>query len=706
MNCNHYQGNQIDVVLSGAGISIDSKLPSGSDLAFATWQNRIVCLFNDADDNLKTELAEITKNVKKEIDSSNTDDNVFGIRLEQIMELFLPALDRNWLISIYSETFKNAKINPNHSILARFDGLHLTANIDLLLENAGANQVMHLHGSCAEPDGICTTFSSYENNTTPLLKELSGKHLLVVGYSGRDNDILIRVSSSNLSEITWLQYSNEDLFYSDLNDDYCINKIEAGAKRFINNCIKLNPNLKVSVYFGKVKDFFNYYNKTYKTTYFTNNNLLKAPPKCEDINIKNYSPNYKKMIKCAQEICSLSNSYRFERSLELVDAFIKYFKNEEPFVKIKSRILRYQNHNSSINGNREALRYLYTKTKHNKNLFKALLNNANEIFATQQRLGYYPFINILQSNYYIFKTRIDKNFLKRIPVNYTKKIYLIIQRCAIYYSSIGLDYKAISYFKMCHKISNMPPPYRNNLKLSFDMIALNDTFWAEALLCIGKRDEANKRIMNAFRHLPAMTTVNRIYPYFVRAHLQLATTINQSKKDYNLVLTDINNALLQKTTFYMKAPVLLNKVELFLVSNKMQEAKKILNKLHAARNDIYPSTVIRLDCIYAEYCKLTSDYETAIKTCKRILKESQKIFGSKLQYILIAKLVLIESEYNQYNNNSFKWYNRVILSTKLKLLKFRAKKIKRNNIIKRIDKDLKIISNSKKIIINNFNLIH
>ncbi len=125
----------------------------------------------------------------------------------------------------------------------------------------------------------------------------------------------------------------------------------------------------------------------------------------------------------------------------------------------------------------------------------------------------------------------------------------------------------------------MPPPYRNNLKLSFDMIALNDTFWAEALLCIGKRDEANKRIMNAFRHLPAMTTVNRIYPYFVRAHLQLATTINQSKKDYNLVLTDINNALLQKTTFYMKAPVLLNKVELFL-SFEALDSKIILSPIN------------------------------------------------------------------------------------------------------------------------------
>lgn len=189
---------EFDVVLTGAGISIDApaKLPSAAELVDEVWGALRKSLGGLVDDDLQK------KRVRPQLEK---------MRMEQFLEILsgpggVPA---HILVNVY-RLVGGAAYNDNHLRLATLDAMHFTLNMDTLIEDAAPGiRVVHLHGVWNRPRSIRTTVTHYSKGLSSRLRArfgraIRGKNVLVIGYSGRDTDVIPVFDDYPPKNITWV----------------------------------------------------------------------------------------------------------------------------------------------------------------------------------------------------------------------------------------------------------------------------------------------------------------------------------------------------------------------------------------------------------------------------------------------------------------------------------------------------------------------
>jgi SIR2-like domain len=196
-----------DVVLSGAGISFDkpSQLASPWDLMMAVWDAIRATepgLLSDEDS------AEVIRRLG---------EKGYAVRMEQFLNALsgregIPAIT---LAEVYRLVASDA-VNDNHLRLASMPGEQFTVNMDTLLESAGTERVRHLHGTWDRPKSIKTTVDHYAHGLPSSTRRrfghaIRGRHLLIIGYSGQDIDVMPVIEQYPPRHITWVAPDAEDL---------------------------------------------------------------------------------------------------------------------------------------------------------------------------------------------------------------------------------------------------------------------------------------------------------------------------------------------------------------------------------------------------------------------------------------------------------------------------------------------------------------
>ncbi|RSD16344.1 hypothetical protein EIY87_22080 [Amycolatopsis eburnea] len=184
-------------VLCGAGASGYSRLPSGAKLALLA--------FNEVARGTGVYPPEAIDAVAQQLDNDE-------LRLEVLLDLMAREVPARTLAGVYS-VLKGAKPTRPHNILVRLGVPIVTTNQDELIELATpANHVvdvLHLHGQASDLDSVMTMLSQYvEGLPQPIADAfaalVTGRHVVVYGYSGRDRDIMPFLYHAH--RITWLQY--------------------------------------------------------------------------------------------------------------------------------------------------------------------------------------------------------------------------------------------------------------------------------------------------------------------------------------------------------------------------------------------------------------------------------------------------------------------------------------------------------------------
>jgi tetratricopeptide (TPR) repeat protein len=186
--------------LLGAGISLRSGLPDGATLlekAFDLVINSGHILLNGSD------LRELRRAIKE-------------LRLEILLERLGKEVPKDFLFSVF-DSLKDAKPNFNHLSIIRLKPHSIvTTNQDLLLEAAARLldvhcPIIHLHGRCDNKQSIITTISQYlaglrPSVIAPFRESLREADVVVLGYSGRDRDVMPVLSEGAMKSITWLHH--------------------------------------------------------------------------------------------------------------------------------------------------------------------------------------------------------------------------------------------------------------------------------------------------------------------------------------------------------------------------------------------------------------------------------------------------------------------------------------------------------------------
>jgi len=197
----------LDCVLAGAGISFSppASLPSGDALAHVAWE----WMLGSQDD--------LSETLRERSFAALQGDSRYqsGLRLEQLMEVLRAVVSAPALYAPY-ELLRDASPNFVHEQLAHLDVPVVTVNIDELLESAGCAIVEHLHGRISDPASIVTTISQYSSglgreSVARLEAVMADQRVLVVGYSGRDRDVLPAVVDAKPKRVTWIVYPGEKL---------------------------------------------------------------------------------------------------------------------------------------------------------------------------------------------------------------------------------------------------------------------------------------------------------------------------------------------------------------------------------------------------------------------------------------------------------------------------------------------------------------
>lgn len=192
-----------DVVLFGAGVSVDppSSVPNGDALMRNSWHRLIRDGLTDTERNA---IATVTESIN-------------GTRAPIWLEPFAEVIDsqvrdREVLVSTYVDV-STQEANANHVMLAHFDAELITVNMDTLIEAAGGS-VWHLHGRWDDPESVVTTVRQYADGLSPkvqgeLLETLRERNVLVLGYSGRDTDVMPLLMRSTSAQLHWLHYGSD-----------------------------------------------------------------------------------------------------------------------------------------------------------------------------------------------------------------------------------------------------------------------------------------------------------------------------------------------------------------------------------------------------------------------------------------------------------------------------------------------------------------
>jgi hypothetical protein len=146
-----------------------------------------------------------------------------GPRLEQTLEILSGAIPLTSLAEVY-RAVDSTEFNVNHAALVLAQGTRLvTVNMDGLLEAAGTSlgvgaDVLHIHGRCDEPRTIVTTIGAYLNGLPEASEEafrdaVSGRTVLVIGYSARDRDVTTAFRAHPPSSLVWIRHPGTELAY-------------------------------------------------------------------------------------------------------------------------------------------------------------------------------------------------------------------------------------------------------------------------------------------------------------------------------------------------------------------------------------------------------------------------------------------------------------------------------------------------------------
>ena len=194
---------EFQIVITGAGISRDAPadLPGAEDLTLEVW-NALASSFDPTID------PGLDAAVRRRLGS---------MRMEQVLELVTQgrALPVRLVVNVYRRV-GNAAFNENHLRLAALDVQHFTLNMDSLIEDAGPGaRVVHLHGRWNRPKTIRTTVGHYSRGLSRRLthrfgRALKGSNVLVIGYSGRDLDVITMFGRYRPAFITWVNRDPEE----------------------------------------------------------------------------------------------------------------------------------------------------------------------------------------------------------------------------------------------------------------------------------------------------------------------------------------------------------------------------------------------------------------------------------------------------------------------------------------------------------------
>lgn len=192
------------VVLPGAGISLEapSSLPSGDELAL-----RLFDLV--AGGRSYPFAAGAIAQLRREIRSGD-------LRLEVICDLLGADLSPRDVVSVFG-LLRGAVPNRLHLALAILQPRAIvTPNQDRLLEDAAALvsstiRPIHLHGRCDRPSSIVTTVTDYvhglsRRKSRTVQRVVEGQDLVVVGYSGRDLDVMGALLKCNPRSVIWIEH--------------------------------------------------------------------------------------------------------------------------------------------------------------------------------------------------------------------------------------------------------------------------------------------------------------------------------------------------------------------------------------------------------------------------------------------------------------------------------------------------------------------
>ncbi len=195
-------------IFAGAGISTlpPSNLRSGDqlvELLFSLLSNsRDVLMPKSAVESLATRLR--------------------SLRLELVLEILARHIEPALLVQIFG-LLRDARPNFNHLALLRLrPKAILTSNQDLLFERGASllgvtcENVYHLHGRCDEPDSIVALISQYVGGLSELACQLvqscvADTDLIVMGYSGRDRDIMTELVKSRPRSVLWIRHPGSPL---------------------------------------------------------------------------------------------------------------------------------------------------------------------------------------------------------------------------------------------------------------------------------------------------------------------------------------------------------------------------------------------------------------------------------------------------------------------------------------------------------------
>jgi hypothetical protein len=220
-------GSGFQTVLTGAGISIahPSNMPNGDGLAIIAWGLLVDSLAAERGGH---RVPRVAGDAEGRIRGSKIENHEHeGLRLEQLLQILEPWYPRpavleasgqeinSPLLAVY-ETVSDNAWNFNHLALTRLGVKNFTVNMDTLIDTLSATEVVHLHGKWSEPESIVSTVTRSLGGLSPRNRAefsdgLAGKSVLVMGYSGRDQDVLPMFREFPPSRLTWVQYPGDPL---------------------------------------------------------------------------------------------------------------------------------------------------------------------------------------------------------------------------------------------------------------------------------------------------------------------------------------------------------------------------------------------------------------------------------------------------------------------------------------------------------------
>jgi len=205
---------KIDCVISGAGISMPSGCPSGDQLKVVLWD--MICMAYEDTVPFKPSIEKALPKIVSDY-----------FRMEQLVDRLYLGDEKNKtkfnyaFHGAYKLLLYGYKPNCNHWYITHTNSVKhiLTLNMDLLLEETisekHSKEVVHLHGTADNRESISTTPTEYfeglpQEQKAKFREAVEGKTVLVVGYSGRDIDVMPLFVDYPPEKIIWLQYAPDN----------------------------------------------------------------------------------------------------------------------------------------------------------------------------------------------------------------------------------------------------------------------------------------------------------------------------------------------------------------------------------------------------------------------------------------------------------------------------------------------------------------